>query len=366
MSIAQVMEIQVFNFGVNDPGPTLLTTVDSIAYSDGWIEICMNYVATTTGIISLDIKMLGKNGTNDGAIDDISFKPLDCDCCDKFNFKVERGCTGKGIIQFLGDWNDCEAASISTYGFDNTSYFQNKIEGYYNLCYGESRKVGAYLIGINGDTLCHKSATFHCHAPNFCTDIITKDYIDYQLPNVASFSTWRNPCLTPQIYAIRINGVITADGYGTALPIPPYGQPGFPSGSININGTSMATVEYLDMNYLPICSKSMVVDALPPSGAPFAKTSIEEQALIALENSINLAPNPTSDQVTVTFNLLEDSEVSIQLTSISGQQIVYNQTLHLSEGQQVQQISVDEFPKGMYIVTINANGILVNKQLVIQ
>ena len=65
--------------------------------------------------------------------------------------------------------------------------------------------------------------------------------------------------------------------------------------------------------------------------------------------SLKLYPNPVSDQLTVDYFTPQAGQVSIQAFSMTGQ-LVYNKVLNVQPGQYYEQLAVNDWPAGTYIL----------------
>ena len=79
----------------------------------------------------------------------------------------------------------------------------------------------------------------------------------------------------------------------------------------------------------------------------------EEKAQVA---SFNLYPNPATNFTNVELELTKDADVTISVFSLSGQ-LVANETLtNRQEGNIKHRVNTSTLPKGIYFVTVQADG----------
>lgn len=86
------------------------------------------------------------------------------------------------------------------------------------------------------------------------------------------------------------------------------------------------------------------------TGAPsdnLIVASIDETSFEA----INLYPNPTDDDVTVSFTATTPEKMTVSITDLSGKVIQAN-TIHTNEGENVVMLNTVDFAKGVYFVTL--------------
>lgn len=80
----------------------------------------------------------------------------------------------------------------------------------------------------------------------------------------------------------------------------------------------------------------------------------------ALENnayfqSVKVYPNPATDNASLNLNLKKAANVEVSLQNVMGQTI-FTQAANMSAGEQVMPISLQNLPKGIYILKVMANG----------
>jgi len=73
---------------------------------------------------------------------------------------------------------------------------------------------------------------------------------------------------------------------------------------------------------------------------------IAEEVLV---NRLNLYPNPTSDQLNVEFDLMQDGEWMMVVTDITGK-VVMNELQHRTAGRQVMSLQTRDYAPGMYLL----------------
>ena len=349
-----------------------VATAHNINYSDGWIEICGTFTAPNDACIEIAIEILGKGsiGGNDAGIDDISFKATDCDCCDEFEFNVNVGCTGDARIAFTGDYQGCKVAYISVQGFDYQNVYPTHIEAFYSLCPGESRDLYAYLIGTNGDTLCKKLATVHCPLNIICCDgLVLSQSPSLAAPGLIDVNLHQNPCIPCPVYAVKVNGTITADGLGAPLMLPLPWLQGLPITTVDPWIEPILDIEYLDQSYQTMCSEVMYLGYNYPTA--FAKTTSttsyesNDQELLSADK-MKLYPNPAQSTTTLEFDLTGATHVSIEVMDITGKTILLQQNMDAIGGINQTQINTEDLKPGVYMLFIRTATESISKQLVIQ
>ena len=81
-------------------------------------------------------------------------------------------------------------------------------------------------------------------------------------------------------------------------------------------------------------------------------------------NNINIYPNPTSGETSVTFSLANASKVSVNVMDITGKIIYTENEANKSEGKHTLNINASEFNSGVYYVTIITDEAQVTKKLI--
>ena len=92
-------------------------------------------------------------------------------------------------------------------------------------------------------------------------------------------------------------------------------------------------------------------------------TSINEQFNHAL--NLSVFPNPSNDQVSVVFDLLEDKVVEITLHNVLGKTV---KTIHkqaFTNGNHSISIPVNDISKGIYFVKVNVNNIITSQKIIV-
>lgn len=92
-----------------------------------------------------------------------------------------------------------------------------------------------------------------------------------------------------------------------------------------------------------------------------SSVSIEEQASLS---TINMFPNPATNEVNLTFTLAQQSEATITVYNTLGA-VVYNRTLN-AVGTTLQAINTADFGSGVYFVELSTGNESVTKKLIIE
>ncbi len=95
-------------------------------------------------------------------------------------------------------------------------------------------------------------------------------------------------------------------------------------------------------------------------------TGIANAANTASNFTLNLFPNPATDNIHLTYTLNKRSAVSVNVFDINGRLASELLDETQNEGEQNLNASVSNLNKGIYFVVVNADGLKMSKRLVIQ
>jgi len=84
-----------------------------------------------------------------------------------------------------------------------------------------------------------------------------------------------------------------------------------------------------------------------------------------LSNSVNVYPNPASDNVNVVYSVTEASNVSVVVTTITGEVVYSNNLGTVTAGSHIENINASTMANGVYFYTLTVNGNAITKKLVI-
>ncbi|MES2519440.1 MAG: M1 family aminopeptidase [Bacteroidota bacterium] len=71
---------------------------------------------------------------------------------------------------------------------------------------------------------------------------------------------------------------------------------------------------------------------------------------------LNVFPNPSSDEINVSFQLTKNAIAKLSIIDFSGKEIYIGQEEKLLQGNHSQRINIDQFSAGIYIVNLNVDG----------
>jgi transforming growth factor-beta-induced protein len=94
-------------------------------------------------------------------------------------------------------------------------------------------------------------------------------------------------------------------------------------------------------------------------------TGIEE--MIISSASVSVYPNPASELINIRFELTEESEISLEMYDMLGQQVRIVNQGYAYEGSHTLQFPVNDLESGMYLLIINTgNSQIANKVRVVK
>ncbi len=211
-----------------------------------------------------------------------------------------------------------------------------------------------------------------------------EDLLRYPFSFSNTFSDTWAAIFTNGGYTFYRNGssTITADGTGTLITptatftgvlrvhlVENY------SDSVNIFGTPTVTTYnndqylwYKDGIHYPLAScYSLTTGAgTTTGGSYYVSTSVGIEENLALANSINLFPNPTSENIRLKYNIESTTSVKISIINILGQEVYAEEISKLSAGEQTIDLNVSSFEKGTYFVKIQTNDSFATKKIIVQ
>ncbi|MBR5982475.1 MAG: T9SS type A sorting domain-containing protein [Bacteroidales bacterium] len=115
----------------------------------------------------------------------------------------------------------------------------------------------------------------------------------------------------------------------------------------DVNTTGGSDCAWIDEIKLPVHAKSIV--------------NIHTYINVA-ENTMDIYPNPASDNAYINLNLTDNSEVSICIYNTAGQ-MVKTIDINLQSGENYVAVETSEFKSGMYIVKANIGNSVITKNL---
>jgi hypothetical protein len=171
--------------------------------------------------------------------------------------------------------------------------------------------------------------------------------VDFQ-----AIGTWTDGTTNTQVewtgLATGCYHLVMFDNYGDGLS---FGS----SGNLDLVSPNSSISEDIDVNYTNWTTFAFEVTTAGTGGF----TGVEEV------NAVEFAtvyPNPTSDLATVEFNIVEASNVSIQVMNTLGQ-VVYVNNMGEITGTQKVQINTADFEAGMYLINITVDGNVLTKRV---
>ncbi|MGB1217156.1 MAG: T9SS type A sorting domain-containing protein, partial [Saprospiraceae bacterium] len=84
---------------------------------------------------------------------------------------------------------------------------------------------------------------------------------------------------------------------------------------------------------------------------------------ISFASDISISPNPSHDFVNLSMSITETTDVNIIITDILGQQI-QTQAHTLGTGRENIRLEMQDFPTGIYMISLQANGEVITKKVI--
>ena len=157
---------------------------------------------------------------------------------------------------------------------------------------------------------------------------------------------------------VTTNGVTSIPADSGALQVAYYGGMGMPTIVILGGGTSHTVLGTPYLSYTTADTTTMAADIRNFLNG----TGVKENNLIS---KIKVFPNPSNEQVKLTFELKESANVKIELFDISGRLVSTIAEKKNQVGEIVETINTNLYSEGSYLIKINANGNISQQKLTV-
>ena len=127
----------------------------------------------------------------------------------------------------------------------------------------------------------------------------------------------------------------------------------FNGGDVLINGAMVTVAD--------IKTDNGVVHVIDAVLLPGTTTGINETVID--KANVSIYPNPVSELLNIGFEVTKDSEVSLEMYNIQGQQVRFQQLGYTPRGYNTAEMGVSDLDAGLYIVTINTGNSQVAKKV---
>jgi len=107
----------------------------------------------------------------------------------------------------------------------------------------------------------------------------------------------------------------------------------------------------------------MIVAALPKSDV---LTGIKNPGTITETSVSQNYPNPFSGTTTITVDLEKNATLSMEVTNLTGQQIMLKERGYVNAGTYYFQVDATDLPSGIYFYTVKANNSSVTKKMIVR
>jgi hypothetical protein len=118
---------------------------------------------------------------------------------------------------------------------------------------------------------------------------------------------------------------------------------------------------YIDDMNITGCNNAARLDA---PVAVDGEMQVVDQQIVEIFGSMDLFPNPTSDNLTVQFELIESSEVEVMITDLTGK-VMQRQFIQRDAGSHQVKVDVSDLTPGMYLMHLINRNDNVSKKFVV-
>lgn len=150
------------------------------------------------------------------------------------------------------------------------------------------------------------------------------------------------------------------------------------TGSVTLSGMAMSWANFsIPINYTDGNNPDSCIIVLKASGSNPTNNDylwvdnlgfsgivagVEEKNIIS---SLNVYPNPSSENLTLKLNLTEQKEINIALVDITGKTIL-TETKQLAQGESAVNLNIGNLSKGIYFVKLSGSGINENRKIILE
>ena len=135
-----------------------------------------------------------------------------------------------------------------------------------------------------------------------------------------------------------------------------------------IKSTSKGNDDFSTVGYGPFATGGVVNYFTGWASAPYISLNFDPTIGINETSTeisgVSIYPNPSSSSVNLEMNIANPSEVSIQVTDLSGKVVATQNLGFLPLGKNQTTIQSASFNNGLYYVTISSNGTSVTKKFI--
>ncbi|MEO5675028.1 MAG: sialate O-acetylesterase [Chitinophagales bacterium] len=98
----------------------------------------------------------------------------------------------------------------------------------------------------------------------------------------------------------------------------------------------------------------------------FPVTPFSPKLGVQSEPAVSFYPNPATEETTLRFQLIEQTEVTISIYESSGRKVLEKNTGNINEGWHTQTINLSELSQGLYMIALQMGNNIIRKQLIIE
>ena len=84
--------------------------------------------------------------------------------------------------------------------------------------------------------------------------------------------------------------------------------------------------------------------------------SITEISIKDIENNINIYPNPFSDKISIDYNLLNNTDININVLNANGEIVKTDKIINASKGDNTYSLNLESLPNGLFIINLEGDN----------
>jgi hypothetical protein len=291
-----------------------------------------------------------------------SFGPGGSGSGQTWNFATISGTSSTSSVVAVGSTTSGSSFPSATIALSGaaSSYSYQKTSSSALQHYGSV--AGGVVISYSNpeDLLHYPFALSNTYSDNFAATFTNSGFTFYRAGSVTITADGSGTLITPTGTFTSVLRVHMVENY---------------SDSANIFGTPTVTAYsndqylwYKDGTHFPLASTYTFTTGAgtTSAGSYYVSTTVGIDELNALSNSLTVFPNPASQNVRLNFTLADNQKMNVAIANRLGQ-IVVNQNMEKSAGEQTLDLDVAGFDKGIYFVRITTeDGLTATRKIIVQ
>lgn len=222
-----------------------------------------------------------------------------------------------------------------------------------NDCSGNSHHLFSYLDSNQVTVMLFEMGCGGCVAGGQALEGM-KQYFDVAKPGKVKFFAmgyWVGQTCAADVTPFLTTNNFTYPGFDHCLAEKDYYTNVSPMPMIVVASGTSHTLSYLKTSYAPD-------DSLPIFYAIDSSLSFMEAGINELQklSTVQLFPNPTENETTLSYSLTTANNVNIVVTNILGEKIILVDNENKSKGMQTIKINTQNFSKGIYFINVAIGG----------